>query len=161
MNTQETKKKLQWLPTLLIVWNLIDIIVHVGLNMAETWPIAGNIVGIATALIVLLGFAKPFALHILGGQPQRSLSSMVSMLRDTATSLRNTPTSSQRWSSLALHSFCCCAGRRSNGQNQVQRVISQVRHSTSVGGWPSLPRWSVLGLCLSAARKSILVPQWM
>ena len=120
MKTENKNGKIQWLPTLLVVWNLIDIIIHIGLNIAEPLRITGNIVGIAAALIVLLGFAKPFALHILGGQPQRSLSSMVSMLRDTATSLRNTPTSSQRWSSLALHSFCCCAGRRSNGQNQVQ-----------------------------------------
>ncbi len=60
-------KKFQWLPTLLIVWNLIDIIVHVGLNLAEPWRITGNIVGIAAALIMWFGFAKSYAVHVLGG----------------------------------------------------------------------------------------------
>jgi hypothetical protein len=60
-------KKFQWLPTLIILWNLLDIIVHVGLNMAEPWRIAGNIVGIAAALIVLFGIAKPYTWHILSG----------------------------------------------------------------------------------------------
>ena len=60
-------RKIQWLPTLLIVWNLIDIVVHVSLNMAEPLRITGNIVGIAAALMVLLGIAKPYAPHILGG----------------------------------------------------------------------------------------------
>lgn len=33
-------KRFQWLPTLIILWNVIDIAVHVGLNMAEPWRIA-------------------------------------------------------------------------------------------------------------------------
>ncbi|MBI5030781.1 MAG: phospholipase [Chloroflexi bacterium] len=60
-------KRFQWLPTLIILWNIIDIVVHVSLNMAEPLRITGNIVGIAAALIVLLGIAKPYAPHILGG----------------------------------------------------------------------------------------------
>ncbi|MGB3058239.1 MAG: hypothetical protein WBE17_00740, partial [Anaerolineae bacterium] len=65
--TKMENRKIQWLPTLLIVWNLIDIVVHVGLNMAEPWRIAGNIVGIVAALIVFFGMAKSYAPHILGG----------------------------------------------------------------------------------------------
>jgi hypothetical protein len=67
MKTENKNRKIQWLPTLLIVWNLIDIIVHVGLNMAEPLRITGNIVGIAAALVVWFGLAKPYAPHILGG----------------------------------------------------------------------------------------------
>jgi hypothetical protein len=64
---REKNKKLQWLPTLLILWNLLDIAVHVGLNMAELYRIAGNIVGIAAALIVFFGMAKSYAWQILSG----------------------------------------------------------------------------------------------
>ena len=60
-------KKLQWLPTLLILWNLIDIAVHIAVDMVEPLRVSGNIIGIAAAVIVLLGLAKPFAPHILGG----------------------------------------------------------------------------------------------
>jgi hypothetical protein len=35
--------------------------------MAEPWRITGNIVGIAAALVVWFGIAKPYAPHILGG----------------------------------------------------------------------------------------------
>lgn len=66
MNT-ENKGRFQWLPALIILWNLIDIGVHVALNMAEPFRIAGNIVGIAAALIVWFGLAKPYAPHILVG----------------------------------------------------------------------------------------------
>lgn len=60
-------KRFQWLPTLIILWNIIDIAVHVGLNMAEPWRIAGNIVGIVAALIVFFGMAKSYAWQILSG----------------------------------------------------------------------------------------------
>ena len=60
-------KRFQWLPTLIILWNIIDIVVHVGLNMAEPWRIAGNIVGIVAALIVFFGMAKSYAWQILSG----------------------------------------------------------------------------------------------
>jgi len=60
-------KRFQWLPTLIIFWNIIDIVVHVGLNMAEPWRIAGNIIGIVAALIVFFGMAKSHAWQILSG----------------------------------------------------------------------------------------------
>jgi len=67
MKPESTKKRFQWLPVLIILWNVIDIAVHVGLNMAEPWRIAGNIVGIVAALIVLFGVVKPYAWQILSG----------------------------------------------------------------------------------------------
>ena len=67
MKLENKNKRFQWLPTLIILWNIIDIVVHVSLNMAEPLRITGNIVGIAAALMVLLGIAKPYAPHILGG----------------------------------------------------------------------------------------------
>jgi hypothetical protein len=67
MKSENKKRKFQWLPTLIILWNIIDIVVHVAIGLAEPWRIAGNIVGIATALIVLFGLAKPYAPQILGG----------------------------------------------------------------------------------------------
>jgi hypothetical protein len=67
MKTENRNRKIQWLPTLLIVWNLIDIIVHVAIGMAEPLRIGGNIVGIVATLVVWFGLAKPYAPHILGG----------------------------------------------------------------------------------------------
>jgi hypothetical protein len=67
MTTQNKKRGFQWLPTLLILWNVIDLVLHVAIGLAEPLRIAGNIVGIAAALIVLLGLAMPYAPHILGG----------------------------------------------------------------------------------------------
>ncbi len=67
METQVTKRQFSWLATLLIGWNILDIVVHVAIGLAEPWRIAGNITGIAAALIVLFGLAKPYAPQILGG----------------------------------------------------------------------------------------------
>src|SRR3990172_4075041 len=67
MKAENKNKRFQWLPTLLILWNLIDLVLHVAIDMAEPLRITGNLVGIAAALIVLLGIAKPYAPHILGG----------------------------------------------------------------------------------------------
>ncbi|MEO1443825.1 MAG: hypothetical protein AAFV33_25720, partial [Chloroflexota bacterium] len=67
METKQANRQFPWLATLLIIWNIIDIAVHVAIDLAEPWRIAGNIVGIAAALIVLSGVAKPFAPQILGG----------------------------------------------------------------------------------------------
>lgn len=67
MKTENIYRKIQWLPILLIAWNMIDIAVHVAVDMAEPLRISGNIVGIAAALIVLLEFAKSYTPHILGG----------------------------------------------------------------------------------------------
>lgn len=58
-------KKFQWLPTLLIVWNLIDIAVHIAVDMVEPLRIAGNIAALAAALIVLVGVARVYAHDIL------------------------------------------------------------------------------------------------
>ncbi len=66
MKAENKNRTIQWLPTLIMLWNIIDIIVHVGLNMAETWRIAGNVVGIAAVLVVWFGLAKPFSPHIPG-----------------------------------------------------------------------------------------------
>ena len=65
MNTKN--RKIQWFSTLIILWNIIDIAVHVALDLAEPWRIAGNIVGIVAALVVVFGVAKPYAWQILGG----------------------------------------------------------------------------------------------
>lgn len=62
-----TDAKFQWLPTLLIVWNIFDIAVHVVTDLVEPWRITGNIVGLIAGLIVLLGVAKPYAWQILSG----------------------------------------------------------------------------------------------
>ncbi|MEM7538976.1 MAG: phospholipase [Chloroflexota bacterium] len=66
MKTENKDRKLQWLPTLIIVWNIIDIAVHVAVDMVEPLRVSGNIVGIVAALIVLLGVAKSYAPHLLG-----------------------------------------------------------------------------------------------
>lgn len=52
--------------TLLIAWNLIDIAVHIAVNEVEPLRITGNIVGMAAALIVLVGGARAYAPYILG-----------------------------------------------------------------------------------------------
>lgn len=67
METQATARTIPWLPIFLILWNGLDIVVHVALDMAEPWRIAGNIVGIAAALIVVFGVAKPYAWQMLSG----------------------------------------------------------------------------------------------
>jgi hypothetical protein len=63
----QNKKRFQWLPALLILWNAIDLVLHVAMGMAEPLRISGNLVGIAAALVVWFGLAKPYAPHILGG----------------------------------------------------------------------------------------------
>lgn len=60
-------RRIQWLPTALIIWNIIDIVIHVATDLAEPWRIAGNIIGIGAALIVMLGIAKPYGPQILSG----------------------------------------------------------------------------------------------
>ncbi|NJO06297.1 MAG: hypothetical protein HC876_12665 [Chloroflexaceae bacterium] len=58
-------KKFQWLPALIIIWNLIDIAIHIAVNEVEPLRITGNIIGITAALIVLFGVARAYAPHIL------------------------------------------------------------------------------------------------
>lgn len=65
MKTENTERKFQWLPILLIAWNIFDIAVHIRADMVEPLRMTGNLVAIAAALIVLLGFAKAYATHIL------------------------------------------------------------------------------------------------
>jgi hypothetical protein len=65
MKTENKNKGFQWLPTLIILWNIIDVAVHVTINLAEPWRIAGNTVGIVAALIVFFGVTKPYAWQIL------------------------------------------------------------------------------------------------
>ena len=66
MKTENTDQKIQWLPILLIAWNIFDIVLHIAIDRVEPLRVTGNIVGIAAALIVLLGFAKLVAPYILG-----------------------------------------------------------------------------------------------
>lgn len=67
MKPEIITRRIQWFPTILILWNIIDIVVHVGLNMAEPWRIAGNIFGIVAALVVAFGVAKRYGWQILSG----------------------------------------------------------------------------------------------
>jgi hypothetical protein len=66
MKTANPSRKIQWLPTLLIVWNILDIVVHVALNLAEPLRIAGNVAALVAAVVVLLGLARASAPHLLG-----------------------------------------------------------------------------------------------
>ncbi len=67
METVNKHRKYLWFPTLLIVWNIIDIAIHVATNLVEPLRVAGNIVGIVAALLVAFGVAKRYTPHILGG----------------------------------------------------------------------------------------------
>jgi hypothetical protein len=67
MKTETKNQKFQWLPTLLIAWNTIDLVLHVAVDMAEPLRITGNVVAIVAALIVLLANVKSYAPYILGG----------------------------------------------------------------------------------------------
>ncbi|MEM7798303.1 MAG: phospholipase [Chloroflexota bacterium] len=67
MNTLETNQKIQWLPILIVVWNLIDIAVHVAVNMVESLRVSANIIGIVAAVILFFGVAKAYAPYILAG----------------------------------------------------------------------------------------------
>ncbi len=62
-----SSRNFQWLPTLIIVWNFIDIAVHVAADLAEPLRVSGNIIGIAAAIIVWMGLADKYAPQILGG----------------------------------------------------------------------------------------------
>lgn len=66
MEAQNTTRKIQWLPILLIIWNILDIVVHIAVDMVEPLRISGNIVGLVAAAIVLLGLLKPYQPYLLG-----------------------------------------------------------------------------------------------
>lgn len=67
MKTENKKQRFQWLPILIILWNIFDIAVHIAVDMVEPLRVSGNIVGIVAALIVWLRLTKPYTPHILGG----------------------------------------------------------------------------------------------
>ncbi|NDJ53059.1 MAG: hypothetical protein GYB68_08255, partial [Chloroflexi bacterium] len=67
MTTQSNDRNIPWLAILFILWNLFDIGVHVATDLVEPLRVAGNIVGLVAALIVLFANVKPFAPQILGG----------------------------------------------------------------------------------------------
>ena len=48
------------------MWNVFDIVVHVGLGLVEPLRVAGNMVALAAAAIVLSGRAREHADHVLG-----------------------------------------------------------------------------------------------
>ncbi len=66
METENTGRKIQWIPILLIIWNILDIGVHIAVDMVEPLRIAGNVIGLVAAGIVLLGLLKPFQRYLLG-----------------------------------------------------------------------------------------------
>ena len=66
MKTENTDHEIQWLPILLIGWNIFDAGFHIAIDFVEPVRIAGNIVGVAAAIIVLLGLAKSYAPYLLG-----------------------------------------------------------------------------------------------
>jgi hypothetical protein len=66
MKSQNTNRNIPWLAILFIVWNLFDIAVHIAVNLVEPLRIAGNIVGLVAAAVVLLGLARAYAPHVLG-----------------------------------------------------------------------------------------------
>lgn len=65
MKTQNKEYKIQWLPILLIVWNIVDAGFHLAIDFIEPVRITGNIIGVVAAIIVLLGLAKSYAPHLL------------------------------------------------------------------------------------------------
>ena len=65
MATQNTNRKIQWLPILLIIWNIIDIAVHVAVDMVEPLRISGNVIGLIAAGVVLLGLVSSYQPAIL------------------------------------------------------------------------------------------------
>lgn len=66
MKTQQVKRQLMWLPMLLIVWNIIDIVVHIAVNQVEPLRVTGNIVGMLAALFVLLRVTWAYTPYLLG-----------------------------------------------------------------------------------------------
>ncbi len=55
----------RWFPSLVILWNIFDVMVHVVVDMVEPWRVAGNAVGVVAALIVWSGAARGHAPHVL------------------------------------------------------------------------------------------------
>lgn len=55
----------RWFPAVLIVWNILDIVVHVALNLSEPWRVAGNVVAVVATLIVVFGIARRYHALVL------------------------------------------------------------------------------------------------
>jgi hypothetical protein len=66
METQTKIKRYPWLAILIILWNIIDIVVHIPFGMVEPLRVSGSIAGIAATLIVFLSIDKQVAAYILG-----------------------------------------------------------------------------------------------
>ena len=82
-----SNRNFQWLPTLIIVWNSIDIAVHVAVDMVEPLRVSGNIIGIAAAIIVWMGLANKYAPHILSGAAVLTI--ILNTICDTSTGCNN------------------------------------------------------------------------
>ena len=65
--TSEVVRLSRWLPIVLIVWNVVDTAVHVAVDMVEPWRVTGNAIGIAAAVVLLLGVARRYAPQVLMG----------------------------------------------------------------------------------------------
>lgn len=65
MDSNKSRVAMRWLAALLIVWNVLDIVVHLALNLLEPWRLAGNIVAIAATLIVVFGIARRYHALVL------------------------------------------------------------------------------------------------
>lgn len=59
--------KTQKIALLLIIWNLVDIAVHIAINLPETYRIAGNVIGIVAGTVVLLNVLKQYTRFIAIG----------------------------------------------------------------------------------------------
>ncbi len=55
----------RWFPALLVLWNILDVAVHVALGFAEPWRLAGNAVAIVAAIVVVSGVARRFGARVL------------------------------------------------------------------------------------------------
>lgn len=66
-DTHRTPRPSRWLPTLLMLWNVLDVLVHVVVDMVEPWRVAGNVVGVVAALVVVLPAARAVAPQVLVG----------------------------------------------------------------------------------------------
>jgi hypothetical protein len=64
---QGTVRMNRWFPSLLIVWNIFDVVVHVAVDLVEPWRVAGNIVAIVAVVVVLAGAARAVASQLLVG----------------------------------------------------------------------------------------------
>ncbi len=60
-----TTKQRNWLPILLIGWNVFDVVLHLRLRIIEPLRLTGNAVGIGVAVLIMAGFGRKYAPHLL------------------------------------------------------------------------------------------------